>query len=130
MQRENSSPWRLRLGRPGWWWLTSALAIAFAAVIACGGAGQPGADLARELGGQLSDELRAYRDSGAEASLESARATCVEIQAEATTGRLSGTDYGYGLNSACELVNVVGQDPRASVESAITLVDLALQKLD
>lgn len=130
MQRDSSVSWwrRLRFGRAGWW-LTLAVAVACAAIIACQGASEPDTDLARELGTQLSDELRAYRDAGLEASLQSARATCVEIQAEATSGRLYGTDYGQLLASACDVVNVLGVEPSANVETPISVVDLALEML-
>jgi hypothetical protein len=53
----------------------------------------------------------------------------VEVQAEVTTGRLYGTDYGRALASACDVVKVIGVNPGTRVETAISLVDLALGML-
>ena len=107
----------------------AAVALACVALMACENAGQPADDVARDLGNQLSAELRAYRDTGLEARLETARITCVQIATEATEGRLYGTDYGRALASACDVVGVLGTDPGVHVETAISLVDLALQML-
>jgi hypothetical protein len=119
-------------------WRCGSLALCVGAVlvavsvgaVACGGTTGTDKGLARDLGSQLSEELRAYQDTGLTEDLERARATCVEIEAEANTGRLYGTEYGRALASACDLVDVLGTDPRYKVDSAISLVDLALQMLD
>jgi hypothetical protein len=122
---------RLRFGRAGWW-LACAVALACAGIIACRGASEPSkstVDVVRELGTQLSGELRSYRDTGAEASLEDARATCLDVRDEYTKRALYSTYYGQALNSACDAVDSLGVDPKARVETAISLTDVALQIL-
>jgi hypothetical protein len=120
-------PWRC--GSLGLW-LGAVLVVVCVGAVACGGTTGTDKGLAIDLASQLSEELQAYRDEGLTADLERARATCVEIEAEANTGRLYGTEYGRALASACDVVDVLGTDPSFHVESAISLVDLVLQMLD
>jgi hypothetical protein len=110
--------------------LGAILVVVSVGAVACGGTTGTSKGLARDLGSQLSEELQAYREAGLTADLERARATCVDIEAEANSGHLYGTDYGRALSSACDVVDALGTDPQLHVETAISLVDLALQMVD
>ena len=110
-------------------WVASVLLLTSAAVAACEASPSNGELLARDLGAQLSQDLRTYKDTGAPADLQSARSLCEQVKEEAGEGRLYGTAYGRMLSSACDVVEVLGEDPRARVETAISLVDIALGML-
>lgn len=107
------------------------LLVAFAAAAACDGTTETKESPAIDLATELSGELRAYRDAGLETDLERARGTCAEIRAEDSERRLQGTDQNSfraatNLTSACDVVEMIGVDPAAQVETAIALVDVAL----
>jgi hypothetical protein len=126
--------------RPWGWgsyrrWLSLLLLTALVAAAACGGTTGTKERSARDLAITLSEELRAYRDNRLDADLERARTTCAEIQSEATEGRLQGSDSNSftasaDLTSACDVVEAIGMDDAARVETAISLVDLARELLE
>lgn len=124
-------PWRwASYGR----WLSLLLLTALVAAAACGGTAGTKESHARDLAIALSEELRAYRDNHLEADLERARITCADVQSEFDEGRLQGSDTSSfraadDLISACDVVAALGVDEGARVETAISLVDLALELL-
>lgn len=115
-------------------WATVFLLLgAAAAATACGGTsggGEATPKQARELASTLAEQLRAYRDSGLDADLRSAQATCEDIRSDSTGIQYSVAQYAKVLVSACETLDLLDEDPRLNVQSAISMVELALELIE